>query len=884
MTRSTLTKKKKFPGPRIYKKADPVQDVKGRLNLVSYHVSGNHESEVTVIHAVIRREELRTTLESRLASHQVQYANNGEEESVDQATMSCIHGLQMATLVCLEKIESWRLQLTRPYPFIWKQKNYVLQMARDMDFVYFSRQMKQYLRRGSKKNPFLVPGIQLVELFELLTTVLIRRSGNSDNSRQVSRLHYIMKHFCTGITPLRLRDAVKHILSEEETWGPPEGVLVAPVWASETKEAKDRLVGGKRGKRARFARKLLEDKKEYRLDPAKRYKRFNPFKQQIPEAQAPVKKTTTKSKLSKLKPLPYRAGMRICGRFMALTALDIGTGKTKVTAYDLSNMSYHELVTKKSDLRSVLSGRRGKLEILRNKQARFLFIFKSIKLTPSYSMEIDYNIGIELVFQKPEIRPPKVAVKEFTWTLAKKIGSMWATVVCTLPPSCRDMSVVVSLLDYPSVKQRLNVNDNVVDLIKDHLPQSCAQLDIIRVFLAECLICAGSPPVFFVQDPFASRPNTRVQDQIERVEAGIPFDSRPSTRSIFTPTLLQSVSMPEETVLQMSVHEQAMLDSNLPGAVTVSHQNATGAAQGKYEYIQSVPISACYYARTIYRGDRRYYFLQIRSEILHADTFVQLAMTPISWSQHGDETMMLRFDRLIIEKIYAHDKRFDFSDDRDGLQSLARALKYHISINEGQGGSNRISLTHLQILTPGKSARVQSLPAVTKSFRRVREERNRHSEESSARKSSGEVSHEKRTESKHGAPKMTIMPIITPVLDRLVSAEGHRRRNRPYTAKTHRDHRHYARAYLQKLVQAAQLRLLEEERTDKYSSDRVIAKHLLRNVVEKAKRHITRQSHARVCLFQYVSRERERLHTSMLNNAATISTREGVSIMTIQIS
>ena len=58
---------------------------------------------------------------------------------------------------------------------MWEQRNYVQSLARDMDIVYFNKAMKQYLRRGSKKNPFLTPNLQLVELYELLCTSIVAK-------------------------------------------------------------------------------------------------------------------------------------------------------------------------------------------------------------------------------------------------------------------------------------------------------------------------------------------------------------------------------------------------------------------------------------------------------------------------------------------------------------------------------------------------------------------------------------------------------------------------------------------------------------------------------------------------------------------------------------
>ena len=155
--RSVLRKEIVYPGPAIYSIADQVQNTKGTRNLISYQLksinSSNAETEILVIQTVIKREEIKANIEKRLASH-VAYCEKGV---IDPETFSLIHQLQLATIDCLETIEKWRLQLTRSYPFYWKQKNYVQGMARDLDFVYFSSAMKKYLRRGSKKNPFLVP-------------------------------------------------------------------------------------------------------------------------------------------------------------------------------------------------------------------------------------------------------------------------------------------------------------------------------------------------------------------------------------------------------------------------------------------------------------------------------------------------------------------------------------------------------------------------------------------------------------------------------------------------------------------------------------------------------------------------------------------------------
>ena len=90
--------------------------------------------------------------------------------------------MQVSTIKMLESIESCRLELTRTYPFMWEQKNYVQSLARDMDIVYFNKAMKQYLRRGSKKNPFLTPKLKLNELYSILCTTVIAKITKIDNN------------------------------------------------------------------------------------------------------------------------------------------------------------------------------------------------------------------------------------------------------------------------------------------------------------------------------------------------------------------------------------------------------------------------------------------------------------------------------------------------------------------------------------------------------------------------------------------------------------------------------------------------------------------------------------------------------------------------------
>merc|ERR1711991_1096481 len=137
----------------------------------------------------------------RVSKHQCYCINsptNSENILIDETTLHAIQDLQVSTIKVLESIESWRLELTRTYPFMWEQRNYVQSLARDMDIVYFNKAMKQYLRRGSKKNPFLTPNLQLAELYELLCTSIvakITKIKNEINRQAIKQVDEVMKNF-----------------------------------------------------------------------------------------------------------------------------------------------------------------------------------------------------------------------------------------------------------------------------------------------------------------------------------------------------------------------------------------------------------------------------------------------------------------------------------------------------------------------------------------------------------------------------------------------------------------------------------------------------------------------------------------------------------------
>jgi hypothetical protein len=874
---------------------------------VSYQLdsinSSNASTEILVIQTVIKREEIKSFIEKRLASHEA-YCERG---AIDPETFDLIHQLQFATIICVETIEKWRLQLTRPYPFHWKQQNYVRAMARDLDFVYFSSAMKKYLRRGSKKNPFLVPKIQLEEMYQLLTTVLVPRSGNPDISNEKRRLNAMMKKFAPNVPPLRLYDAIKLIIGEEKTWGPADGVMVAPVWASEAKEAKERLLGGgKGGRKAPMKRKaLLGDKKENKLDPKKRYKRFNPFKIRPQFVWSPPEmpsKKTKKKKVSKAK--LFCIGLRVAGRYMLLTAKDIGAGRTAITAYDMLNNAYHELEVRKSDLRQAVNGQPGSREFVRIKRSRFLFVFNSLVFTPTYSLSVDYKIGVHKFFKKPNARPPSVKHPN-RWTFAKKIGSHWVSVLCSAPQTFNYFKIKIFPIKYPQISQRLTIHEAIVQTIKDSPGGASGKVvdpvAILKIILLECIICAGSPPIFFVQDPFTSRPNTRVRAQMEQVEAGIPFDSRPSTRSIFTPTLLQSVPMPEDGLLHIQPNVQALLDADLYAAKSVDTLEPTTSRRERYrqsgrraeastdtsnpenfaqryDYINTAPIVDKYFARTIYRGEMGMYVMQLSSTVMGGNNFVQLSLYPVTRNIHNStRSMTLQFDRLMIEKLYARDSRYDFSEGQDGLISLSKVLRNHIKINDIDGANSKLSLVDLQILLPTpNNENIKSLPSIHGApGKKIKRDPAKKEKQPRNR----------RAKSKQANAATTIMPIFKPVIERQISAEGHKRVKRPYTAKTHRDRQHYAKVFLQNLVIKAQIQIANEI-SDVHNAKQQAARFWLRDKARAAKMHINRQTKAKSFLLSFVTAERENLHKKILKQATVAKVMPGAStsIMTISLT
>ena len=276
--------------------------------------------------------------------------------------------------------------------------------------------------------------------------------------------------------------------------------------------------------------------------------------------------------------------MKLLGRYFAFTAQDISSGKTKVTAFDTKSYKYHGLFVLRSELKKAFAGNPHLLKQLRSRQRKYRLIIQNLHLAKSNILDFDCaRIRRQLLKKVKKGTEKNHFVQYHTFKTATKIGHFWCAVALKYTSTLKHSQITITPLMYPSVKQLLKVKDDIFDAIRksistdalgendgnttstksdqqikpsfpiDEEEDSSKRIRIIRLFLFECLICAGSPPVFFIQEPFTSRPSTRIRDQIEQVEAGIPYYSRPSTRDIYTPSLVQDFAMPEDDIMRKNI-------------------------------------------------------------------------------------------------------------------------------------------------------------------------------------------------------------------------------------------------------------------------------------------------------------------------------------------
>ena len=987
-----------YPGPRIYGYADKVQNLQGRKKLISYQMpSVNADKEIKVIQAVILREKHKSILMERVSKHKCFCVDLPTgKELIDEETLHAIQDLQVSTIKMLESIESWRLELTRTYPFMWEQKNYVQSLARDMDIVYFNKAMKQYLRRGSKKNPFLTPKLQLNELYSILCTTVIAKItkiDNNENRKAIEQVDNVMKMFAPEITPLRLRDAIKMILEEQETWGPADGVMIAPVWAAEAQEARNRLVGG--GKPPKKNNKKNEKKSLASISIGKR---SSLYKQKL-KLEKPKQKPYSE---------PYKFALKIRKHYFIFVVQDVSAGKTKVNAYDIQSNKRHELFISRSELKKAFSGRPNVMKQLKNKKRKYRIIVENLNISRTNVLCFDYNRVRNLIFKKAKKNTGKTHLVQYcTYKAAVKIGYFWCTIIFKFLPTMKQSQIIICPLLYPHIKQLLKIKDEIMDVIRntiilqrknqqqiqkkinnviadnknkstmkgkqqlknntndstkskrkkkkrrkadgdnnektkktttltpatsaiilsnddaanandDHIAnvslKKVDDLDIIKVFLFECLICAGSPPVFFVQEPFTSRPNTRVREQIEQIEAGIPFYSRPSTREIYTPTLVQNFVVPEDGIMheniplrppQISrelenVYRTNTADSMTPPLKGFEEQRLDipgkdgNAKEQPHEYIHSASISDIYYVRYAMRLlNGTMYLIHMYTDIFSENKrTVSLRMYPIvskkengkkkvqkqssqsSSSNSGD--LFFSFDRLAVEKLYVNDDNYknDFEEGRDGLLKLSSLLRNHLNVIK----NNHVILENLRILkTP---EHLKKPKKVSKKF--IHDRNGVQIPQQPPMQKKNTASSEKQR-SKKRKLDMQLMPIFKPMLARQLSAEGHKRAKRPYTANTWRDYQHTARTFLRKLAAEAKARLIQEAITDEHVGRQSYAKYWLTQKAKEAMIHVRRREKAKKKLISYVSAERERLHRNILKNTTERQdkTDQGTTVMTI---
>ncbi len=239
--------------------------------------------------------------------------------------------------------------------------------------------------------------------------------------------------------------------------------------------------------------------------------------------------------------------------------------------------------------------------------------------------------------------------------------------------------------------------------------------------------------------------------------------------------------------------------------------------------------------------------------------------------------MTLDFERIVIEKLYTGESNYNFTEGREGLLSLSKVLPNHLKINEIPGANSKLSLVDLNILVPmPNSDRLKSLTSVQGAPGLYAKQQQAKGDKLSKHKLS-------KTNQKRGST--TIMPIFKPVIERQISAEGHKRARRPYSAKTHRDRQHYAKVFLQNLVIKAQIQIANEI-SDIHVSKQQAARFWLQGKVSFAKRHAARQRKAKAFLLSMVKLEREELHKIILKEATSTKTAPGAStsIMTISMA
>ena len=713
-----------------------------------------------------------------------------------------------------------------------------------------------------------------------------------------------MKNFSPEVTPLRLRDSIKMILEEQETWGPADGVLVAPVWASEAQEARNRLFGANKS--------------------SAKAKNVNQIQQKASKSTSKSKTRRSKKVLQmdqlRRKPYaaPHRFGMKLLDRYFAFTAQDISSGKTKVTAFDTKSYKYHGLFVLRSELKKAFAGNPHLLKQLRSRKRKYRLIIQNLHLAKSNILNFDCaRIRRQLLKKLKKGTEKSNFVQYHTFKTAIKIGHFWCAVALKYTSTLKHSQITITPLMYPSVKQLLKVKDDIFDAIRksistdalsenygnttstknsqqikpttpiDEEEDSRKRTRIIRLFLLECLICAGSPPVFFIQEPFTSRPSTRIRDQIEQVEAGIPYCSRPSTRDIYTPSLVQDFAMPEDDIIHKNIPARppsindAFTETIAADSERLQGEMAGSMMKDSHDFVHTVPISDIYFIRyaTKLLSGKRYLVHMYTHVHTDAKNSVCLRLYPICSNTYvandkvgkASKELQYNFDRLLIEKLYVNNNEhdLDFEEGREGLFNISKLLKNHLNVlNDSQ-----VVLENLRILkTPDEfKVRIASQKVGRKGHRKPVSQRQ-----------SPKISIMKKKARKNKLDEQ-LMPIFKPMLERQLSAEGHKRARRPYTANTWRDHQHVARTFLQKIAREAQARAIQEAQIDEHIGKQSYAKYWLTQRAKEAYAHSRRQQTAKQTLLTIVKAERDRLHRKILQSTTERQHKaeEGRTVMSI---
>lgn len=110
----------------------------------------NEKDELDILQSIVLREAALDGLVEDLCDI--------EAENLIEV-MKKLARLREITLQTVELIANWRTKLVRPLPYIWNDKNYILRLASDQDFIFRSRKVIQAFDLNlGRRNPFFTLG------------------------------------------------------------------------------------------------------------------------------------------------------------------------------------------------------------------------------------------------------------------------------------------------------------------------------------------------------------------------------------------------------------------------------------------------------------------------------------------------------------------------------------------------------------------------------------------------------------------------------------------------------------------------------------------------------------------------------------------------------